>query len=194
MARDFKITPTVNGVEVALATQLVSLRRFRSGLYYAPSIATALSTGNLGQNFLAAVPFEVGQTTTFIRIGCDVTVAVASSTLRFGIYTADIDDSGGAPGTLILDAGTVSSATTGLKEITISQQLTPGLYWVAVVAQAGASAPTIRTMTSGSPYVSSTSGVANNLWSKLSVSGALPNPFGTATGGSGGPYIVMKTA
>jgi hypothetical protein len=48
-----------------------------------------------------------------------------------GIYA----NSGGQPGTFLVDAGTISSETGGARELTISQTLDPGVWWLAVVAQ-----------------------------------------------------------
>ena len=76
-------------------------------------------------------PFLVTETTTFDRIGVIHSAsAAASQTARLGIY----DSSNDAPNSLVLDAGTISFATAAaFKEITINQQLTPGLYWLAVI-------------------------------------------------------------
>ena len=83
------------------------------------------------------IPLIVGEQTTFTRIGVNVTSALASSEMCLGIYKADGD--GRFPSTLILDAGTVDTSTTGEKEITISQTLEPGIYHVAGVADQGIS-------------------------------------------------------
>ena len=72
-------------------------------------------------------PIFVQETTTYIRIGICVKTAVAGTAdLRIFNWT------NGLPGALILSAGTVDTGTTGDKEITISQQLTRGYYFLAV--------------------------------------------------------------
>lgn len=101
-----------------------------AGHYYASdttaasgAVAQALDTG-----FPQASPFFLDQTRTFDRIAIWVTTAVAASVVRLAIYESDANF---LPTNLILDAGTVSSATTGGKEITISQSLPgPGMYWL----------------------------------------------------------------
>jgi hypothetical protein len=76
---------------------------FVSGSYYKSpgannsGISCNLNSTNFGH-------FYVGQTTSFDRIGCSTGTVTTAGTARLGIYT----DSGGKPGTLVLDAGTVA--------------------------------------------------------------------------------------
>lgn len=65
------------------------------------------------------------------RIGVYVSTLQVGSTVRLGIRENGAD---GWPGTLLLDAGTVNSATTGAKEITISQALEAGWYWLSAAS------------------------------------------------------------
>ena len=104
-----------------------------AGRYYRPAVgansALAFALAN-GTEF--AVPFFVSADDTFDRIAINVTVAgAAGSVIRLGIKK----ESGGAPGDLVLDAGTVDSTGTGAKTITISQSLTAGWYWLVAVGQ-----------------------------------------------------------
>ncbi len=70
---------------------------------------------------------------TIDRIGVEVTTGgTAGAVVRLGIYEPN---AGGLPATKLLDAGTIDSTSTGFKEVTISQALTPGLHWLAAVAQ-----------------------------------------------------------
>ena len=83
-------------------------------------------------------PIYVATRTTYLGIAVDVTTAGAAGTLaRLGIYQWD----NGLPGARVLDAGTVSTATTGVKEIVISQALDPGFYFLYCVVDG---APTLR--------------------------------------------------
>lgn len=72
------------------------------------------------------IPILVTETTTFIRIGIGVDVA-AAGTVELRIYNWN----DGVPGSLVLNAGTVDTGTVGAKEITISQELTQGNYFLA---------------------------------------------------------------
>ena len=108
-----------------------ALYKFKSGYYYHSPSQQPDGTIAHGVGDLIAAPFPVHSTMTFDRIGLEVTTSAASGVVRLGIY----GDSDGIPGSLILDAGTVDASTTGAKEITISQQLTPGMYYLAAVGQ-----------------------------------------------------------
>ena len=129
-------------------------------------------------NTLFATPFHVPQTQTYTVIGIEVTTLTAGN-LRLGIYR----DSSGAPGALVLDAGVVTTGTTGAKTIVISQQLTAGHYWLASVSDAG---PTLRGYTTAASlhWLGFTSGTDTNIHTGVSVAftyAALPDP---STGGS----------
>lgn len=103
-----------------------------TGRYYTPLDHTTPTPVGLSANLMYLVPFAVSQRTTFTRIGIKCTTAQAATNARLGIYRA-ID---GVPSNLVLDAGTVSLAATGDKEITISQQLEAGDYFLAVLSNA----------------------------------------------------------
>ena len=78
----------------------------------------------------------------------------AASVFRIGIWNHD--SATGKPGTLVLDAGSISTGTgnagtvpsggtPGTYEITVSQALSPGVYWVGGVTQGVTSTqPTLR--------------------------------------------------
>jgi hypothetical protein len=70
--------------------------------------------------------------TTWTRIGSRVATGGAG-TARMGLYAAG---STGLPTTLLQDFGTFSTSTSGLKEITISYDMTPGPYYIALVTSA----------------------------------------------------------
>lgn len=77
------------------------------------------------------IPFFVGRTTTYIGIACQVTTGMPgflTDRARMVIYSCV----GGLPAKLILDAGTVDSASTGIKEIVISLTLEPGYYFAGL--------------------------------------------------------------
>lgn len=151
--------------------------RFNVGNYYtAPDVRSAATPVIMTQNLVYYTPFYVTETATFDRIGVTVTTNQASTTIRLGIYA---DNGHGAPtGAPILDAGTVDSATAAASvEATISQQLTPGLYWIASVSQGGTTQPTVSQTTIPTPQVgagSLASGIIGRAaYSQSGVSGAL---------------------
>lgn len=115
---------------------------FRAGRYYQSqallaraSVAGDSATGTVNRVF--AAPFLVERDVTIDRIAANVaTAGAAGSVARFGIYR---DTGSFEPGAaLLLPAGTVDCTTTGLKEVTILQALTPGVYWLAIKAEVAA--------------------------------------------------------
>lgn len=84
------------------------------------------TTLSLDANKIHYIPIFVSETTTYTRIGIIVdTLSAGTADLR--IFNWD----NGVPGSLVLSAGTVDTGTTGNKEITISQELTRGYYFLA---------------------------------------------------------------
>lgn len=105
--------------------------------------AAALVTVTPTANVLRAFPFIVPYMTTLDRIAINVTAAVAGNA-RLGIYA---DDGNCLPAERLLDAGEVSTATTGVKPLTISQAITAGtLLWLAHV---GSAMPSLRAIPAG---------------------------------------------
>jgi hypothetical protein len=96
-------------------------------------IASETSGGNPVADTMLFLPILVQEVRTFDRIALWVTTLAAGEVARLGVYEADLDADGLSPGALILDAGTVSLASTGAKEITIDLALGPGYYFLAFV-------------------------------------------------------------
>lgn len=103
---------------------------YRTNYYYSAFPCIAPSTLSLANNRIHYIPFQATESVTWTRIGINVTTLQAASVIRLGIYNS----SGGKPSTLLVDAGTVAGTSTGEKEITISQALTPGWYWLACLS------------------------------------------------------------
>jgi len=115
-----------------------TVKRPLSGYKYSPYRVDTfnLSSWASGTNTVWAIPFMLGTTATAININYYVDASTASGVGRLGIYSSSASED--YPSALLLDAGTFSFATTGLKTITISQSLTAGtLYWLAIVATTG---------------------------------------------------------
>jgi hypothetical protein len=89
--------------------------------------ATAGAGLTLAAGRIYYIPIFVSETTTYVRIGgyCS-TLSAGTADLRIFAWN------NGLPGALILSAGTVNTSTTGDKEITISQQLGRGYYFLAI--------------------------------------------------------------
>lgn len=173
-------------------TSTAASRRLRAGYYYAADYV-ARSTGASSNGQMRLAGFVVGASTTFDRIRVEVTSAgSAGSVHRLGIYGSGAD---GAPDALVLDAGTVDTTTTGLKDITISQALPPGIYWIAVVQQGSpTTTATLRTVTESLLAPNSGAATAAAGWFQDAVTAALPaNYSGTLTAGSA-PLPMLRAA
>lgn len=113
---------------------------YRSGGYYyglfMDGNSTLAGASAVTANQLYVTPFLVTRTTTFDRILIETTTP-ATGNVRMGIY----NNSAGRPSSLLLDAGAIAIATNSVLQITISQSLTPGLYWLACLFDA---TPTVR--------------------------------------------------
>jgi hypothetical protein len=147
-------------------------------------------------NRLYYSPFYVRANQTFDRIQIYVKTA-AGTNARLGIYNM----AGGVPTTLVLDCGTVSTASTGAKEIIISQNLTVGQYALCAVFD---STPTVVTLSiEEASFADEQLGTKGDITDgfgyggyKTHTFGALPSPFGgvTAEDESTIPLIGMRAA
>jgi hypothetical protein len=108
-------------------------RHQRVGYYMRPYAAGSLyGTYQIPADELWAAAFVVPETATFDRIAVYVTTpsSQAPNQMRLGIYD---DDGNSAPDALVLDAGVVDTSTSGLKTITIDEQLGAGIYWLVAI-------------------------------------------------------------
>lgn len=103
-----------------------------STYYYRTRTITALSTAGSVVNATDYTPVYIQSSGTFDRIAMRTGPSWSGTgSVRLGIYNHD--DTTGKPTTVLLDAGTVSAnaASTNF-QITISQTLDAGWYWLAV--------------------------------------------------------------
>lgn len=150
---------------------------YAAGRYYFPG-PTSTATATLAANTLYCAPFVNLQKQSFTKLGVEVTTA-AGTNGRLGVYNW----ANGLPTTLLLDAGAVSDASTGYKEITgLGLTLNPGLYGLAFLPDG---AVTVRvTAASGNPFLAQLAlgASGSDLASELTLSvaqsyGALPSNF-----------------
>lgn len=166
-------------------------RTFVTGHYYTGMMSASDGTGTITQNVEFAIRFEVGQAKTFDRIGLEITTGVALGTARLGIR----QDSGvGTPGTLLLDAGTIDATTNAYAEITISQLLPPGRWWLTATGQGavgiGCRARQLDTFIGQT--VTTTYGAGSYI--ATGVTGALGATYTIAGVAAGAPKILMRAA
>jgi hypothetical protein len=158
------------------------------------------TTLSIGDGTCYFIPFWVTRSMTIDRVNVEVTTALASSTIRLGIYSSSND----APGSLLADFGTADSSSTGQKELTVSQAVSAGLYYFAVVRQGGSGTLAVRAVgaSNGSftslPATSTTfmHDFGNIHLFQTGISGALPgsvSPFNVPTANPF-PSVVIRIA
>lgn len=185
---------TSNGASALPTFQTVGLNSYNNNGYalnrYNYGLAIAATSGAaVVANRLYAIPHIVGSTTTFTRIGMRVTSAIAGNA-RLGIYNwAD-----GVPTSLILDCGTVSTSSTGEKELIISQILAAGIYGLGIVFDAAPSVAVASERNLINYLVGDVSSTGNDVFQYVAHTyGALPSSFGTPTyTGTASPSLWLR--
>jgi hypothetical protein len=178
-------------------TPTLALNKYEAGHYYTlPIIGTTTGAANVGN--LVAYPMYF-PTINIDRIGCLVVTGGGSGSLgRLGIYYPSLTAC--YPGQLLLDAGTVSVSATGNREITISQSLSEGFYWLAYLADTVVgSAPVVRQHSSyinrNAPITSANTNFQTGSFFRIGSqpSGSLPSTFpagATDVAANGGCHII----
>lgn len=141
--------------------------------------AVATSTATPAINTFYAVPQVVTRPMTLDRLALQVTTAAASSAVRVGIYT-NTSNSELYPAALVVDSGALDTTAVGMKNATVSQVLSPGLYWFVYLA--GVAAPQVRAVALAglSPMLGNSNVLATTVGIGLTVAytyGALPATF-----------------
>jgi hypothetical protein len=167
---------------------------------WALPLAGNISTASLAQGTAKGCPLILAAPGKIERIGIEVTTAAAGSVIRLGVY--DATGTFNSPGSLIVDAGTVSAATTGAKEVVLGAAVEiPQACWLVAVAQTEG-APTVRGSTTpfvGPPGKPSSLnqalqfgvGVKNNA---SPIAGAFPANFPSPVNDSTAPRIAVSGA
>ena len=130
------------------------------------------ANGNIapGAGTYFAAPFTLSAQGTLTGLMTHVdTAGVSGSTARLGVYSAGSTPQG--PHTLVLDAGTVSIASTGTKEITANLVLPAGRY-LAVLQSSHTFTP--RLYNCGSLFGVNVSGMSRWALTATGAVGALP--------------------
>jgi len=161
----------------------------KTGVYYYLPCNSTGTANTLGNGTARVFPVFFSSAVTLTRIGAEVTGAgEANSVVRLGIYN---DNGTGFPGTVLLDAGTIDGTSATIQEITISQAVPAGLFWMCAVVQAAPTTqPTLRVVSSVyhnvvvPQTVNTQTSAANIGLSQASVTGALGTWSGTSSSGA----------
>lgn len=129
-----------------------------SGRYYRSNSANASAVASQAaiNNRTYYTPIHIPASTSVNRIAI-VTGATFSgtATVRLGIY----NDTNGLPSTVLVDGGTVSCTTLNTAyEVTISQTLAAGWYWLAANSQVNATTNTYNGVTTSTSNIAYTLG------------------------------------
>lgn len=144
------------------------------------------TSATLTSGTLRLAPWVVPFPMTIDRLGAKITSAgEAGSKLRLGIYS---DTGHTYPGALLLDAGQIAGDSATVQELTVSQVLAAGLYWIGGAVQSVVtSQPTVEITNDWTPPVplllattAPTAAATSVGYAQTSVTGALPANF-TAT-------------
>lgn len=144
---------TMGGFEAAFNELVDALNamapRYKAGNWYHAFGGSIQSGSALPANSIRLLPFVLLKTITISDLQARVTTAVAASNFQLGIYGSNSD---GIPaGAVLANTGNMSGAAATAVQGAISQgnvQLTPGLYWMAINADAA-----IAVQTALSAYV-----------------------------------------
>jgi len=160
---------------------------------YLPSPCLAERSFAGGQLFAAnrlyAIPYPIAATITANRIAIRVNTAVGGSQVRLGCYR---DNGYAYPHDLVFDAGLVSSASIGTKTINVSQELTPGLYWLVALS---AHTPTLAAEDTDAFGLYGRTDELRYPYPALyhaQAFGALPDPFPSAAPSGQSSFIIIS--
>ena len=181
----FKAAPAVAaGVATSPAKLKPGVTRWvLPGWYAYNGVSFAITAGRIYY-----IPILVTETTTYTRIGVGVDVASAG-TVDLRIYNWN----DGVPGSLVLSAGTVDTGTVGAKEITISQELTSGYYFLAF---RGTGTPSLVGLDVTFALAPPVAGYATALFADISriilvVDASFADPAPAPTGGRDADYAMV---
>jgi hypothetical protein len=130
-------TPNAVKTSYDLAVIKNPIIKMISGAYYKTGL-TSTGAITITHQRTYYSPIYIPETTTLDRLAIRTTATFnGPATIRLGIY----NNTNGQPSTVVLDAGTLSATAASTSyEITISQSLAPGFYWLAMCQQGTAPA------------------------------------------------------
>lgn len=168
-----------------------------AGNYYTSAFLDYGLTANLltsSVNTMYAFPVFVTNSTTITKMSIYVDVAEAAKNAHLGIYA----NSSGVPGALLIDAGTISLASIGTKEITgLSQAVTSGTwYWFVLLTNSSSAQFFSTNGGANAGWITGTDNLNATFYGGYSVSqayGALPGTFGTPTLAAKIPIMFYRT-
>jgi hypothetical protein len=199
-------TPTANDNDTSIATTAFVRRAvngsgrfaaFTAGRYYLPPGSLNASAVALSADTIYAGVFEVGHTWSPDQIGLRVQSNSGTAThLRFAIFAADSE---GKPGALVAESASTAIVTPPDNTVaSITATLTPGIYYIGVVANGTVTSVWVVTDAFSNPYqfgLAATNEQAARVTGSHAY-GAMPNPFPAESFGNvgGTPAVFLRDA
>lgn len=119
--------------------------------YMTPSYGVSSTTATLANGQVWMSPLILQSDALMSEIVTQVTTPTATGTLRLGVADSNSD---GMPGSWLVDFGTVTPSTTGLKTLTPNLSLQAGKrYWLGLVAQGTAGNCVVQARSGWDPRV-----------------------------------------
>jgi len=167
-------------------------------LYY-PVLSGSGTTGAQATGWLALTPLWIDKTCFAAAIGLEVTTAGTTGAIaRLGIYNSDSEY---MPTSLLVEAGTVATTTTGWKEAALNLILQPGLYWLAMVTEVAQSTMRTRSNAASPPnnwnYINSgvpwqITGAHGGCSQSGLTAGSLPSTFTFDRPNTSPPIVLLR--
>lgn len=194
------ISPAIWNADLAANLRLLSLHT-HSGvagdgaqiagtvLYSGPMSFFVSPFDQVGATLIVSVANEIRWSRFYLpfklslgSLTCEVTTLHAGSTLGLGIYNKD--------GTALLASGTSSSATTGVKRITVTPiVLDPDFYLLAQTNTGAVAQARIIHGTGNALSIFSNTNPQTGTASAVSAAGVLPASLGVLTGANSAPVL-----
>ena len=160
-----------------------------TGRYYGPWGAGSLGASPIAADAIYAMPFFCPARTTWATLGINLTVGAVGG-CRLGVYAM----SGGLPGALIADAGTFDANVVSLHELTMTEELEAGFYFLAIISDTTPTVSYVATATGHDVMGTADGATVQYFPYRVFTYAALPDPFGAVSGyiGAAGPNVVLK--
>lgn len=120
---------SANAAAARATLEVITRMPYVAGRYYtAPFNMRAQQGGSLtvASNTLYLIPYRQEITGSMAALSIAIGTGAAGN-VRLGLYA----DSAGTPGALIATAGTISTSTTGVKDVAYTANIPAGNYWLA---------------------------------------------------------------
>lgn len=189
------------------STPPFGVNQYKSGNWYGP-VGSYNTTGVIvsTQNRLIASSFYISKPVTITDMGFRVTTAGVASEAKAAIYDSTGTD--GRPGSRIGNRATAVATTTLNTDVAFTLDsainLEPGWYWLATVHSWATTAPTILSVSTISPFVSTTGAPSIQgtttagigfVYTDITYASGCPVTFGAATEISvSSPLLAFKVA